>query len=193
MAIIGFTGLAGSGKSTASDYLVRTQGFVKINFKDALVAEMKERLGSVLEQMILLYENDPMMYDAGKPMTIDWLFENKPPLMRALMQAYGTEVRRRDNNNYWVSIWKEKVREAIRQGKNVVTDDVRFLNEAEAVHELNGKVIRIVRTDITFTGNHSSEVEQKDIAHDIALTCGKGDHEILYGLIEGFLKEHGKE
>lgn len=189
--LIAFTGLMGSGKTTASDHLVNTMGYVKINFKDALVEEMKDRLGAVLSEMIRLYESDPFVYDGKEKMTVDWLFQNKPPLMRVLMQAYGTEVRRRDNNSYWTDQWKEKVRAALRSGSMVVTDDCRFLNEEQAIRDMGGKIVLIIRNDITDTGTHQSEVEQKLIIPDVAITANKGERKELYEKISEFIKGYG--
>ena len=41
MTIIALTGLKQSGKSTAANYLVEKYGFIKHNFKDALINEIK--------------------------------------------------------------------------------------------------------------------------------------------------------
>ena len=52
--IIGFTGLMQSGKTTASDKLIE-QGFTKINFKDALVEELKTKFPDLLD--LLVFDN----------------------------------------------------------------------------------------------------------------------------------------
>lgn len=174
--IIGLVGLAGSGKSTAAQYISEKYGYMRLNFKDGLVREIRQNFQSLLEELVEIY------YYKDGVFTVDDLFRSKPPAMRKLMQAYGTEVRRRDDIDYWVNQWKAVAySEPVR---NIVTDDVRFLNEAEAVKDAGGKIIRIVRTDITEALSHSSETEQFNIVHDYEIAVGPGEHDKLYEEID---------
>ena len=187
--LLAFTGKMGSGKTTACDYLVSQGGYVKVNFKNALVEEMKERLSDTLEEMADAYSLMGEMFD------VDTLFQKKPPLMRALMQNYGTEVRRRDDPDYWTKQYRKRVEEAFAQGYNVVTDDCRFLNEAQTVKSLGGQIIKIERSDITHTGSHQSEMEMDSIVADTILHTKPGDLKGLYQQIDfmgkvEFHKEH---
>jgi len=172
--IIGLVGFKQSGKSTAASYLESKYGFVRHNFKDALVAEIKQNFPDLLREILHTYK----LFD--KPgvdyKTIDNLFIYKPPLMQALMQNYGTEVRRKENPDYWVNEWAKN---SYSQNK-IVVDDVRFLNEADKVRERGGTIIRIIRTDITSGGDHPSETEQLEIQADYTIEVGMGEHEKLY-------------
>ena len=112
--------------------------------------------------------------------------------MRALMQNYGTDVRRDDDEFYWVDKWSTKVAKALIDGNSIVADDCRFLNEADAVKLINGKVIKIERSDITDSGSHRSETEMDDMEVDISFLCGKGEQDKLYRMLDLFIKEHGK-
>ena len=94
--IIGLTGKKQNGKSTAAEHLSDKHNFVRINFKDALVAEIRERFPNLLEAIIEIMDRTD--YDGMNPWTVDRLFKEKPPLMRALLQNYGTEVRRIDDS-----------------------------------------------------------------------------------------------
>ncbi len=154
--ILGLCGRAGSGKTTIAEHLVDRMGFVKVSFKDALVAEMRERLPRTLDAIAQLYPNklDEDTY------SIDALFKNKPPIMRALMQEYGTEVRRGDDPQYWVDKWYKSLPEG-----DVVVDDVRFLNEADAVRLVGGAIVKIERDGLV-TMNHVSELDVDKIEHD---------------------------
>ena len=98
--------------------------------------------------------------------TIDDLFSIKPPVMRALMQEYGTEVRRGDDTNYWVEKWKIAIGDGT---KNIVTDDVRFYNELAALGDVGGVLVRVVRPDITTGGTHQSETEQEAFIEDFGI------------------------
>lgn len=185
---IALTGYAHSGKTTASDYIVQKYGYTKVNFKDALVAEMKKNLSPVMDEIIKLLESKPQIYDGREVMNYGWLFANKPPVFRALMQAYGTEIRRGDDENYWVERWKESVKDI----ENLVTDDCRFLNEAKYVKDNGGMILRIVRTDITSAGTHTSETEQANIVADYTVEVDKGEHDKLYAKIDEIINQHGK-
>lgn len=161
--IIGLTGYQGSGKSEAAKYL-HQKGFHRHNFKDALVKEMKENLPGVISFFGDLYG-----------MTVDELFENKPVGFREQMQDYGTGVRRKDDPEYWIKQWAKNS----YSPQLIVCDDVRFLNEADKVKERGGIIIRIVRSDITTGGNHSSETEMNSIEADYTIVSEKGDIEGL--------------
>ncbi len=172
--IIGLTGKKQNGKSTAAQYVADKYGFVRLNFKDALVAEIKERFPNVLEAIIEVM--DRSAYDGMKPWTIDRLFKDKPPIFRALMQNFGGEVRRRDHEDYWVVMWLKQA----SKHKNVVVDDVRFLNEAQAVRDMGGMIIRIVRADYNNNDSHVSETEMDSIEADDSVTVVSGEEGIEY-------------
>ena len=174
--IISFVGFKQIGKTTAAKYMEETYGFRRINMKDALVAEVRANFPDLLELM-------------ADGLTVDDLFIQKPPLMRALLQNYGTEVRRKDDEKYWTQQWRA---EATEQGGHIVVDDVRFHNEAEAVRGINGVIVRLTRPDVETGGSHSSEVEQLEIKEDYAIECEKGDFEKLYKELDVIMAMHGQ-
>lgn len=180
--VIGLIGFKQVGKSTAAKYLEDKYGFVRHNFKDALVAEIKEKFPDLLREIL---ERDREFFLDCE--TIDDLFAIKPPLMRALMQNYGTEVRRGDDPNYWVWKWNEQYIKG--DAKNLVTDDVRFLNEAKVVKDANGTIIRLTRPDLLTGGDHQSETEQLQIVADHTIECEAGDFEKLYTELDRILAE----
>ena len=172
--IIGLTGLARSGKSTVAKYVSEEHSFKRLNFKDGLVAEMLDNLPDVLNELKDTYA-----------CTLDELFKEKPPTMRALMQNYGTEVRRGDDPDYWVKKWKEQADEL---AGNIVVDDVRFINEAKAVTDNGGIIVRVSRPDRTEKGySHKSETEQNDIEPDFTIISSTGDLAGLYREIENVI------
>jgi len=171
--IIGLCGFARSGKSTVAQHLVDNHKFEQVNFKDGLVAEMKERLPNTLKHLARAETGNAHA-------DIDWLFNNKPTIMRALMQEYGTEVRRADNKNHWVKTWIRSVME-----KNlIVVDDVRFQNEYDAVKDMGGIIIRVKRSDITTGGHHQSETEHLGFKEDFIIDAAPNDHAGAYAQLE---------
>ena len=173
--IIGFKGYKQSGKTTSAMYLCQEHGFKRANFKDGLVSEILDNLPDVLIQLGHVYN-----------MKINELFEQKPPVMRALMQNYGTDLRRKENPDYWVKQWEEMV--ANLQG-NIVVDDVRFKNEAEAVRKAGGIIVEVVNSDSDHIDLHVSETEGVMIEADFTIECRKGDLECIYKNIESILSD----
>jgi len=170
--IIGFVGQKQCGKTTACNIIKKhLPDAVQINFKDALVKEIKDNFPTLLQVMLEQY-NDAY----GPDLTIDKLFVLKPPLVRALLQNYGTEVRRKDKENYWVSKWKVQT----YADDTILVDDVRFFNEAHAVREREGILVRLVRSDMPTNDDlHTSEQEQKDIFCDHTIVTGEGEEDKL--------------
>ena len=169
--IIALTGYKQSGKSTVAKYLEENYGFVRVNFKDALVAEITQNFSDLLAEICCACDQDRPLPD--RAWTEADLFELKPPLMRALMVNYGTEVRRKDLNDYWVLKWESAIAK-LCSSTNIVVDDCRFLNEETVIRKHGGKVIRVFRTDIQTGGNHTSETEQAQIATDYVLESEPG-------------------
>lgn len=147
--IIGFTGKKQSGKTTCCGYL---DNFSIQSFKGALTEELKQNFPDLLQELSESYE-----------MPLDDLFLEKPSLVRKLMQNYGTDVRRKDDDNYWTNRWLERAK--FIEG-NIAVDDVRFLNEAKAVKDMGGVIIRVVRPSGNDNDQHISEVEQEQIEAD---------------------------
>ena len=160
-----------AGKTTTCDHLVKNHGYTKVGFKDALVKEMKENVANLLQSLSEHYE-----------MSIDDLFQKKPVLMRKLMQDYGTGIRRRDDEDYWIKLWKEQV-----VGTNVCVDDVRFKNELKAVRGAGGIIIRIVRKGQENNSTHPSETELLNEHADFTIEAGEGEKDRLYTGIDTIL------
>lgn len=149
--VISFTGKKGHGKSTACEKLVEMFGdrVVRLNFKDALIQTMKEKLPEVLKDLEMHYM-----------LSVEQLFQEKPAIMRKLMQFVGTDIYREIDPNYWVNHWKKSVMAYEGTDKIIVCDDVRFKNEFDAVSELGGSVTRLVASNKPLSHDtHPSETE----------------------------------
>lgn len=127
--IIGFAGLAGSGKTTAAAVLV-ADGYLCIPFAAPL-----KRMFSALRIAPDGDEDFRAWRETPHP-----LLCGKTP--RQALQTLGTEWGRAClGADLWVRLWAA---EALNHA-HVVADDVRFGNEAEAIRQAGGRVIRIVR------------------------------------------------
>lgn len=168
--LIGFTGPKHVGKSTAAKMLSNIHPSHRLNFKDALIAELKTCYKDLLYELSLIYD--------GPDGDFDWLFEHKPPAVRALMKNHGTDFRRGKNKKHWVVEW------SINYANNyypdsVIVDDVRFINEAEELRKYGGVIIRLERDDVKTTDTHVSETQMKQITPDYTIKCKKGDFTCL--------------
>lgn len=185
--IIGFIGQMGSGKTTAAKYLEKEFQFTRVNFKDALRLEITKNFPDLIDEIKNLMNT--VAYDGMNPWTIDRLFDEKPAVFRALMQNYGTEVRRGDDEYYWTRLWSKSVGNT---NMDVTVDDVRFQNEADCVRNAGGKLIRIVRTDqVAPSVGHKSETELANIMPDEIITVGPGEHDQLYKHLDNILNSYG--
>jgi cytidylate kinase len=144
--IIAFTGNMGSGKSTAAEALQNTYKWRRMSFAEPL-RDMLRCIG--LEASDFTPE--------GKKRKIEWL--GKTP--RELMQTLGTEWGRKLASD---SIWVDLMRRRIEFGFNelgydgVVIDDCRFDNEAKAIREMGGIVIKISNPSTACVNpSHASE------------------------------------
>lgn len=179
--IIGITAEKETGKTTSVEYMKQiltaySKPFVQINFKDALVEELIRYLPDHLLQICKDLDSSPATYD-GNPWTIERLFKEKPPQIRKLMQNWGTDFRRKENPLYWVHQWYRKVA-IIEAGIVVFVDDVRFLNEAEAVKSFDSHILlRLEGIGFKHTGldTHSSETEMQQIVPDLTIQSTYGD------------------
>lgn len=174
--IIAFTGKKRSGKTTSADYVLDLlPSAVRINFKAAIIKEMYRDYPELLHELSVQYK-----------MGVEELFEKKPPLMRALMKDVGKS--RRDKYEYhWVDQWLPEAKKAQKEGFIVIVDDCRHLNEAEAVRECGGIVIRIVRRGQKNDDTHATETEMDEIEPDYTITVDDGEQDVLEEELERVL------
>lgn len=84
--------------------------------------------------------------------------EEGPMTAREFMQFFGTDVMRRMYEPIWVNSCINKIQQ--EQSGLAIIADVRFPNEAKAIEDAGGKVVRLTRE--VHEDNHSSEVALDD-------------------------------
>lgn len=145
--VIGFCGLAGSGKTTAAQRLVDAHGFVRVSLAQPLKAMLRVLLQA---RGVGSLSMDAMLDGHLKEVPAPELGGRTP---RYAMQTLGTEWGRKlITSSLWVDAW----RDVAQRYPRVVVDDVRFLDEAAAIRALGGRLYALLRPGVVAT-DHESE------------------------------------
>ncbi len=148
MILVGLTGLAGAGKSTAARHLVEQHGFVRRPF----AAPLKDMLRTLLLGQGVPAGDVERMVDGDLKEVPCRALDGATP--RRAMQTLGTEWGRALAPDLWVNAWCRSLAGLER----VVADDVRFENEAATVRAMSGSVVQVIRPGLTaLAGGHASE------------------------------------
>lgn len=160
--IIGICGLIGSGKGSAADILVEEHNFTKISFADKL----KDGVASVFnwDRNNLEGDTDDSRAWREEPDKF-WTKEvGKPITPRLVLQLFGTDCMR---DGFFDGIWVSLVKQQLMHDntKDYVIPDVRFPNEADMIHSLNGQVWHVKRgaDPVWFRMYQDIGVEPKDV------------------------------
>jgi hypothetical protein len=138
--IIGLIGYARSGKDTCAKFLAE-EGFAVTHFADALKRAAHEIFGFTDEQLF-----------GSLKETVDPFWGFSP---REALQKLGTEGGRKVfGESLWINSW----RRSMEEGKSYAVADVRFPNEANAITEAGGHLVRVVRPGVAPINAHESEI-----------------------------------
>ena len=162
--IIGLTGFKGCGKSTVAPIMDERLGY-KIRSFATTIKDMLRAMGLSHEEL----------YD---PKTKEVVIEDFGKSPREMMQTLGTEWGRMLVSS---DIWVTALMRQLNDEDNYVIDDVRFPNEAAAIHARGGKVVRVVRpTDSSKSDSHISEqgLNSEQIDYELQnISCYRTDLE----------------
>lgn len=120
--IIGLSGKQGVGKSTLASYIM-------------YLAKKNKTETSVVKIAGLIYELQDMIYEK---LDMQVVGEKDRPLLIALGMHF-----RKVNENFWTDKAMDKARALSNAGHIVIIDDIRFPNEAKAVEDAGGLLVRI--------------------------------------------------
>lgn len=177
--IIGLTGRKRAGKDTFADVLVKDHGYTRASFADA-VRDAALRLDPIIE----VFDADNSCYDpdcCGGPYpilterrlseivaAIGWeRAKDEYEEVRRTLQRLGTDAVRTIAPDFWI----DAAFATLDVEGPVVFTDVRFPNEADAIRERGGIIVRIERRGIDDGDTHASETAMDDypvdcIVHD---------------------------
>jgi hypothetical protein len=144
MYILGISGRKQSGKTSIARYLANTlttptTAVAIISFAD----ELKRIIRATLVPQDWPEARLPWDEDGIKNVTLPcgWT-------IREALQVVGTSWFRNRWPHVWVNAWKSRLAGIKRTGMDnfiVITPDVRFTNEVEAIQQMGGHVIRLTR------------------------------------------------
>lgn len=217
---VGFFGKMGSGKTTASKFLVGGEGFRKESLAGTLkqIAELRHetdagrRIGALYDHAFQLLP-DPVYNTAFVQYThprTEVPYTNTPIQMlvqlwledlhefedvRDLYQRLGTDSGRFIKPAIWIDHFARNLKDG-----NVTVDDIRFLNEGEALEKLGFLKVKVwtpeplrqqrLRDRDGFYEDkrqmHASETELEFIEPDVLIE-NTGDSTDLYRMIEDIL------
>ncbi|MBJ2267865.1 deoxynucleotide monophosphate kinase [Pseudomonas sp. MF6772] len=168
--LIGLTGRARSGKTTAAEHLARTYLLEQYAFADPL-----------RDGLMAIFNLDPTDFEGDrKEQPLGWL-DCSP---RQLMQSMGTEwARNTVHPDVWVKLAEQNLEymtKAMGAVLGFVVSDVRFENEAELIRRRGGTVIHILRPNALAVNPHISEAGIAANSADLTLPN--------YGTVESFLR-----
>lgn len=175
--VIGFTGTAGSGKSTAANWVLRNHNqSIRMTFAEPIKRMTREFLRAALpkgeDDKSSAYVSDPVLKNEPIPF-IGGL------TARYLMQTLGTEWGRNTiHPDFWVGIAAGKLERlmgsSFKKTDSVpikaVFDDVRFANEVELIRAHGGLVVRIMRPEDPAVDAPVHASETLDLTPDLVIT-----------------------
>lgn len=181
--IVGLVGAAGSGKSTAAEYLASEYGFRRARFAGPL----KSMLAGYLTHMGFSDEEIDRRIEGDLKEEPLEEFSGRTP--RYVMQTLGTEWGRGFiAPDFWINSWRAHVvRLMSREGvTRVAVEDCRFPNEAQAIRGAGGVLLKINRPGpfIIPTSSHASE--QQPIEPDMQI-YNDGPPSILHARLDGIM------
>lgn len=185
MLIIGLAGQAGVGKDTIADYLVQHYGFVKFAFSDGLYWEVQRAFGledqtllrdratkeEPSERLALKHCTDKDFVAVARRMIAElhpdtfFVLENVELSPRQVLQWWGTDYRRAQNDNYWIKLTAAFIEQMhfhppypeLRPSLFVEVG-TRFENERGWIKSMGGNIWHVHRGDETQKHAHVSAV-----------------------------------
>ncbi len=165
MKILGISGRKLSGKSTSAKFLVDK---FTLYYLDIHVISFADRLKEIFLELFVPEEwnwrgkaifNHEKIKNTHLPTTSS--------TVRKGLQWFGTDVCRKAYKDVWIEATRKKIRELVMKCGvanvdshiRVIIPDVRFRNELRFIQELDGHVVRLLRSSPGAKDKHKSECE----------------------------------
>lgn len=156
--IIAICGHKFSGKSTVANLLHNATGYEVRSFATPLKKMVCALVGCTMDDL----EDYDYKENTEVPEHLWAYCANDKHTIRALMQGLG-DLMRKENPNVFIDC-------TLGNGsEDCIVSDCRFPNEAKAVKERDGIVIKVVRPDAKTKDSHQSETRIDEIEADYTL------------------------
>jgi hypothetical protein len=182
--IIGITGRKRSGKDTIAQYLTRQWGFKKYALAEPIRICCRIIFGWS-ENWIEHHKEEIDAFwgisyrKAAQLIGTDLFRKTLPEIDPVFRIVTGDEI------------WINRMRKMCDLDTNWVVPDVRFQNEASAIRELGGLVLRVERDDEEWD-DHPSETSTDSIQAD-GVVWNDGTKDWLFGQVETLMQAWMKE
>lgn len=179
--LIGFTGNAGVGKTSAQLYME-----IKYDYKSYNMADPLKKIGEIVGfEQDELYGTQKQKLKKNKHWNVS---------ARKFLQIFGTEICKTqlekalpEMKNIWIRCFEKYYK---KNKCDIAVGDIRFADEAETIKKLGGFVVKISRevdTSPEFM-KHSSESKQHNIIPDYHIVNNGTMHEFQNN-IDNILKK----
>lgn len=167
--LLGISGYAQAGKDTIADRLCEVHGFRRVAFADLL-----RRCAEALDPIVGLHITPAIEVTSHGDLTPQFIdpdaavitytqalelygyeeSKSRFPEFRGILQRLGTDVGRKllDDN-----IWVDATLASLEDGVDYVITDARFTNEAQAILDKGGLMVRVEREGTGPVNDHPSE------------------------------------
>lgn len=212
--LVGLTGLAGSGKDTVANIMATHFGYRKLAFADPLYLEIAEAfqievidlrrrdckekdvpylslsrcedknfVNCTLMMLCEKAQRDGSDFDYHKELS-SW----RSP--RWTLRMWGTEYRRSENNDYWISKLSSQITSFHRSGEfRFAVTDVRFWDEAKKIRDFGGSIWMVDRKNsVGVKGDHQSEVKGDEFAPEHVIENNASIRQLQQNVIGKFLE-----
>lgn len=142
----------------------RKLGGIERARKEALDRYEDHRLDFILETMV---DGWPSKAGAKLDEVVERLFKERQITPRLVLQLLGTEYGRALRESIWIDVGLRRAAEIKAFGVSVVIKDTRFVNEAEAIRRVGGRVVRIRRPSLDTSAVEAAGVRGHASEQDI--------------------------
>lgn len=117
--------------------------------KDEVIRILRNHIGGA-RPIIRLAFADPLKLEVASALHIKISdIEDNKVLFRPLLQWWGTDWRRRNKDDYWIEKWLYAIKQTSNELKEknplIICPDVRFINEANTIKYVGGKLWKVIR------------------------------------------------
>lgn len=171
MSLVGLMGKKRSGKDSFAATLVQERGFERFAFADPLkeaALALDPFIGSKWDGFwhgrdVDDVDDVPRLSDLVE--SEGWEAAKEWPEVRRILQNFGVGIRAIDED-FWL---RTTLTRALDARNPAVITDVRFPNEADAIRENGGTLVRIFRPGLDSSDSHASETALDDYEPDVTV------------------------